>query len=147
MVIMGTSRAAKAPPTRKWNTVIGSLKSPDRSASTIINVAFSVAMSTISIVPVSTPIIVGISEGLRFALDVKDRGLEDAIKREAVRISETYVIPSISDGLWNIASDKMGPSFSNSPFGRLAEIAFKKTMNQIMSKGAEAWEEETEQHV
>jgi len=145
---MGTSRAAKAPPTRKWNAVIGTLKSPDRSASTVVNVAFSVAMSVMpSIAPVSTPIVIGISEGLRFALDVKDKGLEEAAKRETIHISETYVIPSISDGLWSIASNKMGTGFSNSPFGRLAEVAFKKTMNQIMSKGAEALVEEAERNV
>ena len=140
---MGTSRAAKAPPTRKWNTVIGSLKSPERSANTVLNLTLSVAMSAIpTIAPVSTPIFVGISEGLRFALDVKDKGLEEAAKREAIHISETYVIPSISDGLWNIASNRMSPQLANSPFGRLAEAAFKKTMNQIMSKGAEALAEE-----
>lgn len=145
---MGTSRAAKAPPTRKWNNVIGTLKSPERNANTVVNVTFSVAMGVMpSIAPISTPIVFGISEGLRFALDVKDRGLEEAIRREAIHISETYVIPSIADGLWNIASDKMSPGFSNSPFGRLAEIAFKKTMNQIMSMGAEALVEEVEQNV
>jgi hypothetical protein len=139
MVIMGTSRAAKAPPTRKWNTVIGSLKSPERSANTVLNVTFSVAMSTIpTIAPVSTPVFIGIFEGLRFAFDVKEKGLEEAAKREVIHISEAYVIPSISDGLWNIAFSRMDPQLANSPFGRLAEVAFKKTMNQIMSKGAEA---------
>jgi small nuclear ribonucleoprotein (snRNP)-like protein len=139
MVIMGTSRAAKAPPTRKWNTVIGTLKSPDRTANTVLNTTFSVAIKALpTIALVSTPVVVGISEGLRFALDVKDRGLEEAAKREAIHISETYVIPSISDGLWNIVYSRMNPQFANSPFGRLAEVAFKKTMNQIMTKGAEA---------
>lgn len=139
MVSMGTSRAVRAPPTRKWNNVIGTLKSPVRNAETVTNVTFSVALSTLSTIsPVSTPIFFGISEGLRFALDVKDRGLEEAAKREAIRISEQYVIPSISAGLWNVVSCKMDQEFSNSPFGRLAEDAFKKTMNQIMSKGARA---------
>jgi hypothetical protein len=140
---MGTSRAAKAPATRKWNNVIGTLRAPDRNAETVLNVTLSVAMNAMpTIIPVSTPIIFGISEGLRFALDVRDKGLETAAKRETIRISERYVIPSISDGLWNIASSKMDPTFSNSPFGRLAELAFKKTMNQVMSKGARALIEE-----
>ena len=142
---MGTSRAAKAPATRKWNNVIGTLKAPVRNAETVTNVAFSVAMSTLpTISPVSTPIFFGISEGLRFALDVRERGLEEAAKREAIRISERYVIPSISAGLWDIISTKMDPEFSNSPFGRLAELAFKKTMNQVMSKGARALTKEEE---
>lgn len=142
---MGTSRASRAPPTRRWNKVIGALKAPERNAQTVLNVTLSAAMSTMpTIMPVSTPIVFGISEGLRFALDVRHRGLEAAVKREAIRMSERYVIPSISDGLWNVASSKMDPKFSNSPFGRLAEIAFKKTMNQIMSKGARALIEEEE---
>jgi small nuclear ribonucleoprotein (snRNP)-like protein len=145
MVAMGTSRAAKAPPTRKWNTVIGTLKSPDRTANTVLNTTFSVAMSAIpTIAPVSMPIFIGISEGLRFAIDVKEKGLEEAAKREAIHISETYVIPSISDGLWNLAATRISPQLANSPFGRLAEVAFKKTMNQIMSKGAEVLEEGSE---
>lgn len=140
---MGTSRAANAPPTKKWNNVIGTLNAPTRIASTVLSVTFSVAMSTMpTIVPVSTPIIFGISEGLKFALDVKDRGLEKAVKHEALQVSEKYLIPSISDSLWNVASNKIDPSLSSTPFGRLAEVAFKKSMNQIMSKGAEAVAEE-----
>lgn len=136
---MGTSRAAKAPATRKWNMVIGTLKSPDRTANSVLNTAFSVALTKLpSIAPVSIPAVIGISEGLRFALEVKEKGLNEAAKLEAIRISETYVIPSISDGLWNLVSNRISPELANSPFGRLAEIAFKKTMNQIMSKGAEA---------
>ena len=136
---MGTSRAAKAPATRKWNAVIGSLAAPERNASTVVNMAFSVALNTLpTISPVSAPIVFGVSEGLRFALDVRESGLDSAVKREAIRVSERYVVSSISSGLWDVASSKMDPKFSNSPFGRLAEVAFKKTMNQVMSKGAEA---------
>jgi hypothetical protein len=143
MVRMGTSRAMKAPATRKWNNVISALKASERNAETVVNIAFSVAINTIpTINPVSTPIVFGISEGLRFVLDVRDKGLEEALKSEAICVSEQYIIPSISDGLWNIALSKMDPEFSNSPFGRLAELAFKKTMNQIMSKGARALVEE-----
>jgi len=145
MVSMGTSRAAKAPPTRKWNNVIGALKAPERNANAVLNVAFSVAISTLpTISPVSAPIAFGVSEGLRFAFDVRERGLDTAVRREAIRVSERYVVPSISNGLWEIASSKMDPKFSNSPFGRLAEVAFKKTMNQVMSKGAEALAKESD---
>jgi len=136
---MGTSRAAEAPPTRKWNAVIGTLANPERDANAVVNIAFSVALNTLpTLSPVSAPIVFGVSEGLRFAIDVRERGLESAVSREAIRVSEQYVVPSISSGLWNIAAAKMDPKFSNSPFGRLAELAFKKTMNQVMSKGAEA---------
>lgn len=142
---MGTSRAAKAPATRKWNAVIGTLKSPERNANAVLNVAFSVALNTLpTISPVSVPIVFGVSEGLRFAIDVREQGLDSAVKREAIRVSEHYVVPSITSGLWDIASSKIDPEYLNSPFGRLAELAFKKTMNQVMSKGAEALAKETE---
>jgi len=136
---MGTSRAARAPSSRRWNTVIGALKAPERNANTVVNLAFSVAVNTLpTIIPVSAPIAFGASEGIRFALDVRDKGLEAAAKRGAIRVAERYVVPSISNELWTLASSKMDPKLSESPFGRLAEVAFKKTMNQIMSKGAKA---------
>jgi hypothetical protein len=136
---MGTSRAAKAPPTRRWNNVIGTLKAPERNASTVLNLAFSVAVPTLGVIsPVSVPIAFGISEGLRFAVDVNEMGFDKAVAREALRVSKHYVVPSVSNELWVLASSKMDPEFSNSAFGRLAEVAFKKTMNQIMLKGADA---------
>jgi hypothetical protein len=141
---MGTSHAAKAPPTKKWSNVIASLRSPERNATTIINTTFSVAMGAMKIVyPVSTPIFCAASEGIRFALDVKDRGMDYAIKHEAIRVSERFIIPSISNGLWQLVSSKMDPEYTNSPFGKLAELAFKKTMNEIMTKGLQASEEAT----
>jgi hypothetical protein len=136
---MGTSRAAQAPPSRKWNNVIGTLKNPDRNANAVLNVAFSVAVNAMSSInPLAAPIAFGVSEGLRFTLDVRDRGIEHAAKQEAVRIAGNYVAPTISNDLWNVAASKMDPSISNSAFGRLAEIAFKKTMTQVMTKGASA---------
>ena len=104
-------------------------------------------MSTLKIVrpvsPVSTPIFYAASEGIRFALDVKDRGMDYAIKHEAIRVSERFVIPSISDCLWQLVSSKMDLGYAYTPFGRLAELAFKKTMNEIMTKGLQALEERT----
>ena len=139
MVKVGTSRAAKAPRTTKWNKVIDTLRSPERSAETVFGVTFSVAMNAMATLnPVSVPIFYGISEGLRFVIDVKERGLDAATKSEAIRISATWVVPSISAGLWDMASSKMDKDFLSSPFGRLAELAFKKTMNQIATKGVQA---------
>jgi len=139
---MGTSRAARAPPTRKWSNVIASLRSPERNATTIINTTFSVAMSTLELVsPVSVPIFYAASEGLRFALNVRNLGMDDAIRHEAIQVAERFVVPSISNGLWQLVSSKIDPKFANSPFGKLAESAFKKTMNEIMAKGIEALEE------
>jgi len=140
---MGTSRAAKAPRTTKWNQVIGSLKTPERNAATIVDITFSVAIHTMPVVnPVAVPIVYGISEGLRFAADVRERGIDVAVKREALRLSDRYVVPSISNSLWDVAASRMDRKLTNSPFGRLAEQAFKKTMNQVLSKGAKALVEE-----
>jgi hypothetical protein len=109
---MGTSRAAKAPATRKWNAVIGTLKAPERNANAVLNVAFSVALNTLpSIGPVSAPIVFGVSEGLRFAIDVRESGLDSAARREAIRISEQFVVPSISSGLWDVVSSKIDPQY------------------------------------
>jgi|SRR5208282_3443842 len=141
---MGTSRAAKAPPTRRWNQVIGSLKAPERDAATIIDLTFSIAMHTLPPVnPIAIPIVYGISEGLRFAADVEESGIDVAVKKEALRLSGKYIIPSISDSLWNLAANRIDLNYTNSAFGRLAEQAFKKTMNQVLSKGAAALESES----
>ena len=141
---MGTSRAAKAPRTTKWNQVIGSLKAPERNAATVADITFSVAIHALPAVdPVVVPIVHGISEGLRFAADVKEHGIDVAVEREALKLSDRYVVPSISNSLWNVAASRMDPKFTNSPFGRLAEQAFKTTMNQVLSKGTKALVEDS----
>jgi hypothetical protein len=142
---MGTSRATQAPRTTKRNQVISSLKAPERNAAAVVDITFSVAIHTLPTVnPVAVPIVYGISEGLRFADDVKKRGIDVAVKKEALRLSDQYVVPSISNSLWDVAASRMDPKFTNSSFGRLAEQAFKKTMNQVLSKGAKARVEESE---
>jgi len=141
---MGTSRAAKAPPTTRWNQVIGTLKAPERDAATVAEVTFSVAMYALpSVTPVAIPIAYGISEGLRFAADVREDGIDAAIKKGGLRLVVRYLAPSISNSLWDIAASRMDARFVASPFGRLAELAFKKTMNQVLSRGAKAFEEES----
>ena len=138
---MGTSHAAKAPPTRKWSNVIASLRAPERNAATTVNTTFSVAMGTLKLVhPVSAPIFYAASEGLRFALDVKERGIDYAIKHEEIRVAERFFIPGVSDALWQLVTCKIDPRLVNSAFGKLTESAFKKTMNEIMTKGVEALE-------
>jgi len=139
---MGTSRASRAPPTKKWANVIGTLKSPERNAATVLKTTFSVAMGTLEYVaPVSVPIFWAASEGIRFGLNVRDRGMDYAIKHEAITVTERFIVPSISNGLWRMTASKMGVGFAESPFGKLAELAFKKTMNEIMARGIKALEE------
>jgi hypothetical protein len=143
MVKVGTSRAAKAPSTRRWNTVILTLKAPERNPESIINLTFSVALSVLpNIHPASAPLVYGISEGLKFVNDVNKNGLEEASKHEAISLTTSFVAPYISQNLWNIVQSKADPAVINTPFGSLAELAFKKTMNQIMAKGADALMEE-----
>ena len=65
-------------------------------------------------------------------------GLEPAIKKEAFQITKNFIAPSVSDGLWKAAASRLDTKLVGSPYGRLAEKAFKKTMSSIMINGAEA---------
>jgi hypothetical protein len=139
---MGTSHAAPSPNTKKWGAVIGSLRNPERMASTVLRATVSAALPLIPAGYLATPALYVAYEGFRFATEVQEKGLEEAVKREAIQISVKYLVPSISNGLWSTVNSKMDPEFANTPFGKLAEIAFKKTMNSILSKGIQALEEQ-----
>jgi len=71
-------------------------------------------------------------------IDVNKYGFEKAAKREEVRLTREFVAPRVSDALWSKVSEK-APSLANSPMGAYAERAFKKTMNDIITRGVEAW--------
>jgi len=139
VVRTGTSRAAKAPPSRKWNNVIATLKATDRNAASVLNVSFGVAVKTLPTIDLlARPILYGISTGLRFVGDTKQQGMSSAVATREIPINERYAAPSIANGLWNIASFEMAIESANSSFGRLAERAFKNTLNYLMSKGSPA---------
>nr|MDO8100088.1 hypothetical protein [Candidatus Njordarchaeota archaeon] len=139
---MGTSRAARAPATKNWSKVITSLKPEHRNARAIAGTVFSVASTALgTIAPWSAPISYGASEGLRFISNVRTHGFQSAVRDESIRLTQQFVVPRISNGLWQVVASKMGPKIADSPFGRLAEYAFKKTLNGIMTKGLDAMEE------
>jgi hypothetical protein len=139
---MGTSQAASLPKTRKMNKIPASLRNPERNASTVVDAVASAAIPALSGGIISEPAVYAVVEGVRFALDAKENGITSAAERAAVRISEKYVGPSIAQGLWDAASSQMNPQLANSPYGRLAETAFKKTVSTVISKGVKAMVEE-----
>lgn len=136
---MGTSQVARAPPTKKWKKVTSAML--ERNASSIINTAMKIALPLVPAGHISIPAFYAVSEGIRFAIAVKNRGLERAAKREGIRLAERFVAAGVSDALWHLATSKVDNRLVNSPFGRLAEGAFKKTVNAIVRKGANALEE------
>ena len=135
---MGTSQVARAPPTRKWKRVTSAVL--ERNASSIISNTMKIAMPMIPASYFSIPALSAVSEGIRFAWLVKNKGLERAVKIEGIRLAETFVAAGISITLWKIAAAKVDNKLVNSPFGRLAEDSFKKTIFAIIEKGAGALE-------
>lgn len=139
---MGTSHASPSPNTKTWGArVIGSLKNPERTASTVLSATMSTTLPLVPMGYVAAPAVYAAYECFRFVTDVQQEGLQKAVRKEAIQISTKYFIPSISNGLWSLAQSKLDPEFANTPFGKLAEMAFKKTMNAILSKGIQALEE------
>lgn len=138
MVTMGTSQAARAPPTRKWKRVTSAVL--ERNASSIVSNTMKIAMPMIPASHFSIPALCAVSEGIRFAWLVKNKGLEDAVNTEGIRLAETFVAAGISITLWKIVAAKVDSTLVNSPFGRLAENSFKKTIFAIIEKGAGALE-------
>lgn len=138
---MGTSHAVLAPNTKKWEKVVGSLRSPVRNAEVVADTVFSAALPMIPSGFVSVPIGVAAYEGLRFSYLVNKKGFDDAVKQTALRVTEKYIAPSISSSLWNIVTERADPRFMDSIYGKVAETAFKKTLNAILTKGVEAMED------
>ena len=134
---MGTSTVRQAPRSDNWRSVVKDLETGARKAAPIVDRTMKEALPTLPNGHVKTPVYYGVSEGIRFALDVKKRGLDKALKAQSVRLVEEFAAPSMSDVVWAKVAAKVGP-VSNSPVGRLAEIAFKRTLNEIVVRGAKA---------
>jgi hypothetical protein len=135
---MGTSQAVRLPKTQRMRKIPASLRNPELNASTVVDAVASAAIPALSGGLVSEPVVHAAIEGVRFALEVKEHGLNQAVERTAIRLSEKYVVPSIAKGLWDVASSQMDPQVASSPYGRLAEVAFKKTVSTVASKGIKA---------
>lgn len=135
---MGTSHAARQPKTMGWAKVVSSLSAPTRNPATILTATLSATVPFIPAAQVFYSATFAVLEGIRFVNDVHNRGFERAVRREALSLSDRFLIPSISDGLWNATTSKADPRLLSGPYGRIAEMAFKKTMTSIMTKGEHA---------
>ncbi len=139
---MGTSHATVAPNTKAWKgKVVGTLKSPVRNAGTVLDTAMAAALPLVPTGFISVPLAVAAYEGLRFASLVQQNGIENALRETSLEVAVKYVAPSISTGLWNQVIEKVDPKFGVSIYGKVAEIAFKQTMNTVLTKGVRAMEE------
>lgn len=134
---MGTSQAARAPTTKNWVKLVPSaLKSPTRNPVTISDAILS---STIPLL-LPTGLVTGSisfvsSVTINFFNDCKSVGLKNTIEKSFIEISSSYLVPSISKGLWNIITEKLDPQIATSPYGKLAEHSLRKTLTSIMLKG------------
>jgi len=135
---MGTSQAARAPKTVKWNQVPSALRSPARNASTVVAAVVSATLPRLPGGAVATPAYYAVSEGVRFVKDAREHGLRTAAQTASLRVSEKYVASSVAGGLWNLAVSRMDPRTASTPYARLAEVAFKKTVSAIIVKGEAA---------
>jgi len=129
---MGTSHAAAAPKRVGWKKVAASIRSPLRNSDTIVEQGFSVIVDVVPDNFIREPVIFAISEGTKFVSAAKDKGLEQAFQSESLQVSEKYPTVSAAHEIWKLASSKADPRTINSPFGMLAEAAFKKTFLFMM---------------
>lgn len=137
---MGTSQAASAPTTIDWKKHVPSaLRSPVHNPVTVSDAVLSSVLPIL--IPgglVTIPLFALSYETIRFLIDYKSVGLEKAAEKSVIRISSSYIAPSIAKGLWEVIQPQIAPEFANSPYGKLAERALSKTLSSIVAKGAKA---------
>jgi len=136
---MGTSSARQAPRSNQWRSVVSDLGKDIRKAAPIVDSGLKTILPLLPDGHTKAPLYWAASEGVRFCVDVHDKGLEQALKNEGVRLTQKFIAPQISGALWNKIAEK-DPALANSPVGKIAEKAFKDTMNDIITKGVEAGE-------
>jgi len=134
---MGTSSCRRVPRSNAWKHVVDDLSEGAEKAAPIVDSAIKTVLPMLPNGSAKTPMYYAGTEGLRFLMDVDKYGFEEAVKREGVRLTRELVAPRTSDALWSKVSEK-DPGLANSPMGTYAERAFKKTMNDIITRGVEA---------
>jgi hypothetical protein len=134
---MGTSSCRQAPTSGTWKHVVDDLSDGAKKAAPIVDTTLKTVLPMLPDGSLKAPAYYGATEGVRFLLDVKKYGLEEAAKREGVRLTRDVVAPRISGALWSKVAEK-APGLANSPMGAYAERAFKTTMNDIITRGVEA---------
>lgn len=115
--------------------------SPQRNAGTVLGATLSAVLPWIPAGYTVAPIISAVAQGIKFALLAREKGFSEAAKSQGISFVEKFAAFAVSEGVWKIATASVPPQFINSPYGRIAEIAFKKTMSSILIKGIKAMEE------
>lgn len=141
---MGTSQAASAPTTANWKLRVPSaLRSPLHNPVTIADAVLS---STLPLLIRRDQITVSLfslnCESIRFLTVCRSEGLEKAVEKYKIKISPTYVAPSIAKSLCDTAQSQIEPELVNSPYGKIAERAMSKTISSIVANGAKAMVED-----
>ena len=126
-----------APYVPEWKNVVTDLTKSARKAAPIVDSGVKTVLPMLPNGSTKAPIYWSASEGIRFCYDVHKNGMEQALKNEGVRLTQTFVAPQISSVLWEKIAER-GPELANSPVGKFAERAFKDTMNDIITRGVEA---------
>jgi hypothetical protein len=139
---MGTSSVKHRPQVKNWKKVASALAASTRQSAPIVNQTIRIVLPMMPLGQSVAPAYYAVSMGIRFGLEVQERGLENALEKEGIRITEELLVPRVSDALWDRISDKLPAGNVNSPIGRLAQSAFKKTVGSILLKGVRAMTEE-----
>jgi hypothetical protein len=138
---MGTSRANRLPKTKTFKKIIGSLKSPFRSPSTITTLTLSAAFDYIPLNYTTSPLLISATEGSKFIDLVEKSGLKETLEKIDIPIDDTLLVSKISHILWNDVAAHLSREHVWSPYGQLTEKAFKKTLSMILNKGNKALED------
>jgi hypothetical protein len=138
---MGTSHAASAPKRKSWDRVASAMRSPIRNASTITDAALNVAFDVIPKGFIGNPIAGGTNAGMKFLSSVEKSGFKETVEKDSIAVSEKFMPSRLSNSLWIKASSQVESKYINTPFGKIAEIAFKKSVSSVVTKGSKALED------
>jgi len=90
---------------------------------------------------VKTPVYIGASELVRYAILIQEQGLENATVSMGVRVAKEYIIPHVANAAWDNVNSNLVKNNLPYPTNKYAEMAFKKTLVEVMNKGVDAIEE------
>jgi len=93
---------------------------------------------------VKTPVYCAASELIRFAYAIQEQGLEKAAVSTGIRITKEYLIPQVANAAWNHVDSYLVKNNLQYPTNKYAEMAFKRTLIEVMNKGVDAIAERTE---
>jgi len=76
--------------------------------------------------------------GIQFLKDSQEEGVEQATKNLVGTVVKRHVVGMIINTAWENIEDQVIQENANKGLSRFAEEAFKETMSEIVSKGADA---------